>query len=74
MNPNLTSGITGAAPIWHEIMENITAGRPDKVYTIPSDVTTLPCYGRIEYFIRGTEPKGGCVLPPTNTPEPTKQP
>lgn len=60
MNPQLTSGITGAAPIWNEIMSEILAGKPDKVIPIPEGIIIVPCNGRLEYFIRGTEPKGGC--------------
>lgn len=68
MNPTLTSGVTGAAPTWNEIMRSLLAGKEDKPWTLPEDIISLPCFGRIEYFIKGTEPKGGCVLPPTITP------
>ncbi|MCL4338366.1 PBP1A family penicillin-binding protein [Patescibacteria group bacterium] len=71
MNPLLTSGITGAAPIWHDIMVNLLSNTPDKPFSPPSDIISIPCYGHIEYFIQGTEPKGGCILPPTNIPKPT---
>ncbi|MBI4991248.1 PBP1A family penicillin-binding protein [Candidatus Gottesmanbacteria bacterium] len=73
MNPSLTSGITGAAPIWNEIIRNILSDIPDKQLILPEDVTSMPCFGRIEFFIKGTEPKGGCILPPTNTPGPSPQ-
>ncbi|MBI5452840.1 PBP1A family penicillin-binding protein [Candidatus Gottesmanbacteria bacterium] len=73
MNPSLTSGITGAAPIWNEIIRNILSDIPDKQLILPEDITSMPCFGRIEFFIKGTEPKGGCILPPTNTPGPSPQ-
>lgn len=71
MHPTLTSGVTGAAPIWNEIMKNLLQDIPDKPFRIPSDIVSLPCYGKVEYFIRGTEPAGGCPRFPTNTPIPT---
>jgi len=73
MNPYLTSGITGAAPIWHEIMTEILKDKPDEVVPRPDNVIALPCYfGRVEYFIRGTEPAGNrCTPLPSPTPTPT---
>ena len=72
MHPTLTSGITGAAPIWQEIMINILKDREDKPFLPPNDIISVPCYGRIEYFIAGTEPKGGCprILPLSPQPSP----
>jgi len=67
MDPRLTSGITGAAPIWHEIFAKILADKPDKPFHPPKNIVMMPCYSRLEYFIRGTEPKGGC---PTIKPSP----
>ncbi len=71
MDPQLTSGITGAAPIWNEVMRSLLVGKEDKSFTSPEDIVSMPCLGRIEYFIKGTEPKGGCVLPPTISPSPS---
>lgn len=71
MNPALTSGVTGAAPIWNEIFSNILQGKENKTFPIPTDISSLPCYGKVEYFIKGTEPAGGCpkiVISPTPTP------
>lgn len=72
MNPQLTSGVTGAAPIWNEIMKNILTNKQDKPFAPPPDVVGLPCYQRIEYFIKGTQPKGGCIALPSWTPKPTQ--
>ena len=55
MDPSLTSGITGAAPIWHEIMNNLLLNKPDEKQTIPSNIVTKKCMGRNEYFIKGTD-------------------
>jgi len=76
MDPLLTSGITGAAPIWHDIMTELLKNRPDEVAPQPFDVLSIPCYfGRPEYFIIGTQPPNGqCAPLPTPTPSPTPTP
>ena len=75
MDPYLTSGVTGAAPIWHDIMAELLKDKADEVAPMPAGVVTLPCYfGRPEYFVKGTEPTGGrCAALPTPpvTPSPT---
>lgn len=73
MNPYLTSGITGAAPIWHDIMVELLKDKPDEIPVKPATVVSLPCYfGKVEYFITGTQPAGGrCAPIPTITPTPT---
>ena len=68
MNPALTSGITGAAPIWNEIMTEVLSTQSDIKPRKPSSVVgTQVCWGggdpasgeacqkRFEYIIRGTE-------------------
>jgi len=76
MNPYLTSGITGAAPIWHDIMVEILKDKEDEIPTRPEKIISLPCYfGRPEFFISGTEPKGGrCAPLPTATPSASPTP
>ncbi len=76
MNPYLTSGITGAAPIWHDIMVELLKDRTDEIPLKPATIVSLPCYfGKTEYFITGTEPPGGrCAPIPTQTPSPTPSP
>lgn len=74
MDPVLTSGVTGAAPIWHEIMVTLLANKPDEKMRIPESVVSVPCYfGKNEYFIKGTEPKDGKCRP-LPTAAPTKNP
>jgi membrane peptidoglycan carboxypeptidase len=74
MNPILTSGITGAAPIWHDIMTELLKGRVDESWPTPSTIVPMPCYyGRTEYFVKGTEPTTGRCSPiptPSATPTP----
>ena len=55
MSQTLASGITGAAPIWHRVMANLLADIPEPQITVPSDVIQRECYGRYEYFLRGSE-------------------
>lgn len=76
MHPTLTSGVTGAAPIWHDIMAELLKDKPDEVSPRPTDIVEIPCYwGKIEYFVKGTEPPGGrCAPLPTQTSSPTKGP
>lgn len=73
MNPYLSSGVTGAAPIWHDIMTELLKDKQDEISVRSDTVVSLPCYfGRPEYFVRGTEPTSGrCIPLPTATPTPT---
>lgn len=70
MNPYLSSGITGAAPIWNRVMrfllENYT--KEKKWFTKPDVIVERACLGRLEYFIRGTENSVSCQIAPTATP------
>ncbi len=76
MDPYLTSGITGASPIWHDIIVELLKDKPDEVPEKPDGVVAIPCYfGRVEYFMKGTEPPGGrCAPLPTPSPTPTPTP
>ncbi len=58
MNPYLASGITGAAPIWHRVMEYLLKeyGTKEVWFDKPSNIVEKSCYGsRPEYFLAGTE-------------------
>lgn len=71
MNPYLVSGVTGAAPIWHALMEKALEGKqpewPQKPEAVIGlDICSLsgllpnpenPCPTRHEFFIKGFEPK-----------------
>lgn len=72
MNPYLTSGITGAAPIWNRVMTAVIKRYKESGtwFTKPAEVVEKNCYfGRSEYFLRGTENSVGCQsqLKPSNT-------
>ncbi len=51
----LASGITGAAPIWHQIMANLLTVKPNTPEPIPSDIVGKQCFGKQEFFIKGNE-------------------
>jgi penicillin-binding protein 1C len=69
----VVSGLTGAAPIWNKLMTHMLKGQTPKESPRPPDVISkyictpsglLPqgdpnnrCPTRLEYFIKGTEPK-----------------
>ncbi|OGG20059.1 hypothetical protein A3D03_04380 [Candidatus Gottesmanbacteria bacterium RIFCSPHIGHO2_02_FULL_40_13] len=74
MDPRLSSGITGAAPIWNNIMTALLSDKPDKPFTPTSDVVGMNCYNRTEYFLIGTEPKRGCPRYSTISPSPSPSP
>ena len=66
----VTSGISGAAPIWREIIQESLKGKPNLGFTAPESVVTAEVDAisgyrthdgypsRMEYFIKGTEPNG----------------
>jgi 1A family penicillin-binding protein len=69
MNSALVSGVTGAAPIWHDIMTYILRDQPDEWPAKPENIVGLQvcnlsgllppeggCETRYEYFIKGQEP------------------
>lgn len=72
LNPSLASGITGAAPIWHQIMQNLLgkSSANSENYPQPPDVVSKPCAGRIEYFLKGTENSVSCRIAPSPSPTP----
>jgi len=63
------TGLSGAAPIWHEVMRSLLQGRPDRPFQRPDGLVQvevcdlsglLPAsacpHTRTEWFIAGTEP------------------
>lgn len=64
-----STGVTGAAPVWHEVMERIHQGRPARWFPRPSELRQgeicaasglrpgPACHATVrEWFIAGTEP------------------
>ena len=72
MNQSLASGITGAAPIWHRIMEKLISPKPNEKMLVPENIIQKSCLGRNEYFIKGTENFVNCI--PQITPKVSKTP
>jgi penicillin-binding protein 1C len=71
MSQNLASGITGAAPIWHNIILNLLSNFSSANMVIPANIVRKDCLGRKEYFIKGTENLVNCnYVIPTPTPNP----
>ena len=69
------SGVAGAAPIWHDFMEEVLKGRPVQEFTEPEGLVRvevcalsgkLPSphcpHRKTELFIAGTEPREYCTL------------
>lgn len=57
MNPILTSGITGATPIWHDIMTQILADKENLAFTRPAGVIEMVVDGRRDLAIAGISPR-----------------
>lgn len=88
MDSRLTSGITGAAPIWQRVISFVlerdfktafsdTASDVTNDFSVPDTVISKPCYfGHIEYFEKGTEEKASCrgvaAALPLASPVPTQ--
>jgi membrane peptidoglycan carboxypeptidase len=81
LTPYVTSGITGAAPIWKTYMVGVTANTPVEWYTPPSDVYEAGG----TWYLPGTGPDSGlgsggpicdpgCTQPPTAANVPFSQP
>jgi len=69
MNQTLTSGITGATPIWRQITDELLKSHPSTKPEPPEGIITKNCRGREELFIAGTE-QNACQPIPTPSPTP----
>lgn len=58
----IASGITGAAPIWNEIMSKLLAEKPAQVWDIPTGLKQIPCRGKNEFFFIETDTKNLCNI------------
>lgn len=57
MNPALTSGVTGATPIWHDIMAKLLAGKPNIAFEKPAGIVESMVNGQKDMTIAGNVPK-----------------
>lgn len=53
MNPALTSGITGATPIWHDIMTYLISNQPDIAFKRPDGIIETVVDGHKDLAISG---------------------
>lgn len=53
MDPKLTSGITGAAPIWRDIMDNLLRGKTNMAFRRPAGIIETNTNGRKDLTIAG---------------------
>ena len=63
MNQYLASGVTGAAPIWHRVMEHLLTNysTEKKWFDKPENIVEKNCYfNKKEYFVSGTEETASC--------------
>ena len=54
-----TSGITGAAPIWHDYMQTALKGTPKDWYSVPSDVVQDGSSDDANFFLPATRGESG---------------
>lgn len=57
MNPSLTSGITGAAPIWNKIMRGLLAKKEPVAFKRPPGIIDINLNGRKDIAVGGILPK-----------------
>lgn len=68
LSPTLASGITGAAPLWRNIMENIISDKVEESISVPNNLISKNCFGYDAYFLIGTENSSPCrIVRPTPT-------
>lgn len=60
MSQILASGITGAAPIWHNIMTNLLSKESKESIKIPANIVIKNCFGYPEYFLKETANSSYC--------------
>lgn len=64
MNPNLASGLSGAAPIWNKIMSTLLDNKDVEKFEVPTNIvvkTDKECGNVTEIFVKGTVPVRLCV-------------
>ena len=63
MNQHIASGLTGASPIWHRVMEYLLKeySTSNTWFPKPNGIVEKKCYfGKQELFLQGTENKDTC--------------
>ena len=57
MNPALTSGVTGAAPIWNKITTQVLKDKQNLAFERPAEVTELSVDGNKDFALKGVSTK-----------------
>ena len=72
LNPALASGVTGAAPMWNQLMTMMLEKTGSaSAAIVPPSVIKKYCVGMDRYFVRGTENSVSCKFVPPVTPSPS---
>ena len=62
----VASGVTGATPIWNEIMTNLLKDKTNEIWQTPNTLVKKNICGKDEWIITGSEVKVNCLtLTPT---------
>ncbi len=67
----VASGISGATPIWREIMNKMLLKMPNEEWAVPEKIVKKSVCGKEEYFVTGSEKKVSCPMVATPTPSGT---
>jgi len=65
MHPYLSSGLSGASPIWNRIMTTLLQGKSNEEFDRPKSVFVKvdeKCDNKLEVFVKGTAPAHLCDL------------
>ncbi len=66
----VASGVSGATPIWNQIVHKLVDNRPDETWISPNGVIKAKICGKEEWFVAGSEKNVKCPPPPSPTPSP----
>ncbi len=67
LSPTLASGITGAAPLWRNITEELLKDEKENELAVPSELIVKNCFGYDAYFVSGTQSSLCRIIIPSPT-------
>ncbi|MCL4382477.1 MAG: transglycosylase domain-containing protein [Patescibacteria group bacterium] len=70
----VASGVTGATPIWQQLMINLLKDKPDELILPGEDILRADVCGKSEYFLKGTFKNLSCPSRLTVEPSPSPLP
>jgi membrane carboxypeptidase/penicillin-binding protein len=59
----VASGVTGATPIWNDIMTDLLKNKNNEIWEKPESLVKKKICGREEWLVDGSEIKVDCVTP-----------